>query len=440
MSFESIQQEGLLHFQNLLRINTTNPPGNEIEAIKYIASVLDREKISYEIFEPQKGRASLVARLPGNGSKKPLLLTGHVDVVPAEKEKWSVDPFAAEIKDGCVWGRGAVDMKHMVAMSLMMMLQAKRENLKLNRDLILACVADEEAGCEWGSKWLVENKPDLIRAEYALNEVGGFSLTLDDHIFYPIGVAERGFCWFEIIVEGDPGHGSLPHHNQANVKISKIVTDLFRKKFSFHKHPVVQEFVRELSTSQKPPKNWILKLLSVPFLNSFIVNKLMPDKKKARSFYAMYHNTVSPTVLRSGSKVNVIPGEASLLVDGRIVPGSTVNEFLEEIRKVIGLEAKIKTIHFRDPTVMEYKNDFFEMLGSVLKKHDPKAIPVPYLVPGFTDATYYKELGIKCYGFTPLKLPADLNFSDLFHGHNERLPVESFYFGLRVMEDLVRRI
>ena len=160
--------------------------------------------------------------MQGNGSKKPLLLTGHVDVVPAEKEKWSVDPFAAEIKDGCVWGRGAVDMKHMVAMSLMMMLQAKRENLKLNRDLILACVADEEAGCEWGSKWLVENKPDLIRAEYALNEVGGFSLTLDDHVFYPIGVAERGFAGLKLLSKGTQAMGLCLITTRPTLKFQKL--------------------------------------------------------------------------------------------------------------------------------------------------------------------------------------------------------------------------
>ena len=217
IDWNSVKQEAVTHLQNLLRINTTNPPGNEIEAVKYLSGVLTKEAIPHQIFEPAPGRASLVARLKGNGSKRPLLLTSHLDVVPAEGKKWERAPFSGDLKDGFIWGRGALDMKQMTVMELMMLLTVKREGLPLSRDLIFAAVADEEAGCKWGSKWLVANKPELIDAEYALNEVGGFSLHIDRHVFYPIGVAEKGFCWFKVTAQGEPGHGSLPHDDQAAV-------------------------------------------------------------------------------------------------------------------------------------------------------------------------------------------------------------------------------
>lgn len=434
----SIHQQAISHLQNLIRINTTNPPGNEIEAIKYVIPFLKEAGIQYHVFEPQPGRASVIARIPGNGNKQPLLLTSHVDVVPAEKSKWKVDPFSGEIKDDCIWGRGAVDMKHMAAMLLTHFLEIKKSGEKLDRDLILALVADEEAGCEWGSQWLVENHPELIRAEFALNEVGGFSLPVDGTVFYPIGVAEKGMCWFKLISQGDPGHGSMPHDNQATIKLAEIIQNLGNQPLPFHAHPLVNLFIRSLAKTQKFPRNFILRALSVSWLNQFIINRIIPDKKRARSFHALYHNTVSPTVIRAGSKTNVIPSSASVEVDGRILPGQTVQKFLEEVRDIVGQEVEVEVIRSADPSEMEYKNEFFDLLASTLKKHDTRAVPVPYLIPGFTDACYYKRLGIKCYGYTPVQLPEDMSFMELFHGHNERIPVKGFLFGVDVLGEVIR--
>lgn len=441
INIDSIKSEAVGYLQKLIQINTTNPPGNELEAIKFLSEILKKENIQHDIFESAPGRANLVARYKGNGSKKALLLTGHVDVVPAEPQAWEVDPFSGIIKDGCIWGRGAVDMKQMVVMELMMMLTAKRRALDLNRDLIFTAVADEEAACTYGSEWLVENKPGLIEdAEYALNEVGGFSLFVEDKVFYPIGVAERGICWFKVIAKGDPGHGSMPHDNQAVNKLTGAAHRLGTKGLPFHSYAVVEKFINYLASAQKFPKNIILSLIKNPLFHSLVTGKLMPDKKRAKVFNALFHNTVSPTILRAGSKVNVIPSTATFEVDGRILPGQTVETFLNEVREVIGPGLDIEVDHKWSPTeIKDYDNDFYKVISDSIIQNHPGAIPVPYLIPGFTDAAQYSRLGIKSYGFAPVQLKPDMNFSEMFHGHNERIPVDGFLWGVKVLGDVVER-
>lgn len=436
MNRDDLQTEAITHLQNLIRINTSNPGSNEAEAVRYIAQILDREQIPYQIFEPAPNRLNLIARLKGNQSKKPILLNAHLDVVPAEKEHWKHDPFSGAIEDGCIWGRGAIDMKQMAVMSLMTLIRAKRQNSNLNRDLILACVADEEAGCKWGSRWLVDNKPELLQAEYALNEVGGFSLNLGSAVFYPIGVAEKGLCWFKLTSRGDPGHGSMPHANQALLKMTRHACALKMGALPFHSHRVVHDFINGLAAKQPFPKNWILRGLNFAGLNRFILNNLLPAEKRA-SFHAMFHNTVSPTMMRAGAKVNVIPSKAELEVDGRILPGETVESFIAEVKRALKGELELELTEHWNPTVTDTDNSFYRLLCDSLQKHDPQAIPLPYLNPGFSDSAHYARLGIKCYGFAPVKLPPDMSFAELFHGHNERIPVEGFLFGLNVLESVV---
>lgn len=440
MTWNVIEQEAIHHLQNLIRINTTNPPGNEIEAVRYLSEVLDKEKISYKIFEPSPGRGSLVARLPGIGSKKPFLLTSHLDVVPAEKKFWSRDPFSGEEADGCLWGRGAVDMKQMTAMELTLFLQAKRNGAKLSRDIILAAVADEEAGCTWGSKWLVENHPDLLRAEYAVNEVGGFSLPLGKRTLYPVGVAERGLCWVKATVSGDAGHASLPHQNQAVLKLAGALARLTPSSLPFHSHPVSRQFLHAMAGSLPFVKGLILKGVGIPFLNRLVLSRLIPDKKKLPALNALFRNTVTPSMLSAGEKVNVIPALAEAKIDGRILPGQTVDSFLAEMKSLLGEEVTLEVISGWNPLEMEYNTPLFRTIGEVVSEHDPKGIVVPYVIPGFTDAAFLSRLGIKCYGFAPVRLSDEMNFSELFHGHNERIPVEGFLFGLRVLDDVVGKM
>ena len=245
MDWPAATAEALVHFKQLLRIDTTNPPGNERAAADYLGRVLDREGIPYRIVESEPTRASLVARLAGSGKNAPLMLNGHLDVVPVEREHWRHDPFGAEEHEGCIWGRGAVDMKNMVAMSLMTLILLKRAGMALERDVIFAAVADEEAGSRLGAQFLVEHHPELVRAEYVLNEIGAYTLHLGDAVFYPIQVAEKGICWFELTAQGTAGHGSMPRPDNAVVRIARAIDALGTVRLPFHDVPVVESFLRE---------------------------------------------------------------------------------------------------------------------------------------------------------------------------------------------------
>jgi acetylornithine deacetylase/succinyl-diaminopimelate desuccinylase-like protein len=311
------------------------------------------------------------------------------------------------------------------------------QNLRLSRDILFVAVADEEAGCAWGSKWLVENVPDLIRSEYALNEVGAFSIHLNGETIYPIGVAEKGLCWLEMRTEGVAGHGSLPHARQALPALGKVAFELGRTHLPHHVTPVAKDFILGLAQVFPFPQNWIFKKILSPNFKEWVFKHVLRDEKKADAFRALLANTGAPTVFQAGSAINVIAGEATLLVDGRLLPGQTVDDFLRELREAIGPQVQLKILKSWEATTVESSNDFYETLKKCLIKNDPGAWVVPYLSPGFTDGAFYKKLGIKCYGYVPVKLPADLNFSELFHGKNERIPVEGFLFGLKVLKEVV---
>lgn len=426
------------HLKQLIRINTINPPGNESDACRYLKTILDREGIACQILEAVPGRGNIIARMKGDGSKKPLLLTSHLDVVPAEPEFWEVDPLSGVERDGFIWGRGAVDMKQMTALELAVFLKAHREKLPLKRDIIFAGVADEEAGCRHGSKWLVENHPELIRAEYAVNEVGGFSLTVDDTVFYPIGVAEKGLCWFNIIAKGAPGHGALPHDDQAINYACLAAHRLASNNLPHHNTPIVDNFIGAIAARQKFPQNLILKAMRNRWLSSLVIKRLLPDKEKARNFWNMFRNLATPTMLKAGQKENVIPSRASVTVDGRFLPGHTVEGFLNEVRAFIGPGFDIEIITAEAALEMrDFDNPFYSAIKNSLKKLDPGCVPVPFLIPGYTDAKHYHKLGIKCYGFAPTKLPAELNFGKMYHGHNERIPVDAIGFGVKALWDVM---
>jgi acetylornithine deacetylase/succinyl-diaminopimelate desuccinylase-like protein len=440
MDWTAITAEAVRHFKTLLRFDTTNPPGNERPAADYLAGVLGEAGIEHRVLESAPTRASLVARLRGNGKKAPLLLTGHLDVVPVDREHWSHDPFAAEEAAGCIWGRGAIDMKNMVAMSLMTVVLLKRMETKLDRDLIFAAVADEEAGSHGGALFLVENHPELVRAEYVLNEVGGHTLHFGDARFYPIQVSEKGICWFELVAHGDPGHGSMPHDNNAVVKLARAIDALGRVKLPQHNTPVVEHFLRELAKRSGFPNDRIIPLLLRPAMSSTLLETLgKKNPDQAMGINAMLRNTVSPTMLAGGSKVNVIPSRASVRVDGRIIPGLTKEDFLREIRRAVGDEVAINVFDHHDGTTFDSKTELYETICKVLAQHDEDAVPVPYMIPGFTDSFAYGRLGGTCYGFSPVKLPKDLNFTRMYHGHDERIPIDGFAWGLKVLFEVVER-
>ena len=435
------EAEAIGLFKDLLRIDTTNPPGNERPAADLIAKILEREGIPFVIEESAPTRASLVARLKGTGKKGPLLLNGHLDVVPADPEHWKHPPFAAEEAEGCIWGRGAIDMKNMVAMSLMTMVLLKRSGAVLDRDLIFAAVADEEAGSRLGAVHLVEKHPDLVRSEYVLNEVGGHTLHMGPSRFYPVQVSEKGICWFTMKAKGEPGHGSMPHGKNAVVRLSKAIAKLGKTRLPQHNTAVVDGFLRALAKGAPMPQSLALPGLLEPRLAGFLLDvlgKANPDQ--AMGINAMLRNTTSPTMLEAGRKVNVIPATATATIDGRTIPGQSVADFLAEVRKVVGDDLELTVLEQHEGTVFPSDTPVYETIRKVLGRHDPGATVVPYMIPGFTDSFAYARLGAVCYGFSPTKLGPELNFTRMYHGHDERIPKDGFTWGLHVLFETVKEI
>ena len=437
VNWKSLEDEAVGHLRSLVRIDTTNPPGNEIAACKYIKGVLDKAGIESKILESAPGRGNIVARLKGNGGKAPLLLDGHLDVVTADASQWKHPPFSGEIADGYVWGRGTLDMKNMVAMELTIFLEAKRRNWKLTRDLIFAAVADEEAGCNMGSRFLQEKHGDLIKAEYAIGEIGGFSITVRGRRFWPIGVAEKGIVWLTITAQGAPGHGSIPNPDNAIIKIARAAAAIGKARLPMHVTDVEKTFVASLAEAQPKPIDKILKQVTNPLLSNLILNSLFPDKTLARSFYASLHNTANVTMIHAGEKINVVPGTASMRVDGRIIPGQTADDFVAEIRNVIGKDFKITVDQTMPGLVTDLNDPVYNAMKNMIKKHDPEGYPVPYLFPGFTDAKYFSKTGAKCFGFSPVWLGPEDEFAKTIHGHNERIPIEGYKKGLHILTELV---
>ncbi len=434
-----VGDETVEHLSRLIRFDTTNPPGNETPAALYLKQVLERAGLAeMQLLEAAPRRGNLIARLRGDGSKPPLLLSAHLDVVPAEPERWAQPPFSGAVADGFVWGRGALDMKQMAAMSLMVMLLARRQGLPLKRDLIFAAVADEEMGMEYGSRWLVENHPDLVRAEYGLTEFGGTLVPMLGRRCYPIQLAEKGICWLKLRADGVPGHGSTPNDANAVVRLAEAVARIQDgARMPVHVVPAVAGFVQALAASQPPLRAAFLRGLLNPGLAPLILPRLPAGVRYL--LQALLTNTAVPTGLRAGGKTNVIPSQAEAEVDCRLLPGQTAADAVSELRRIVGPGVTIEPIKSQPGVEFRSDTDLFRLLGQTLIAHDPEAVPLPFMLSGATDASQYARLGITVYGFTPGQLPADMPLTSLAHGHNERIPVASLHFGVRVLWDVVSK-
>ena len=440
VKWDDAENEATELFKDLIRFETVNPPGNEKPCAEYIADALSREGLDPEVIDTAPGRAATVARIKGTGEKPPILLNGHIDVVAVEQDKWSVPAFDAVERDGFIYGRGAVDMKNMVTMSMMCMALMKRAGVTPKRDLIFCAVPDEEAGGAHGSQYMVANHADKVTAEYSISEMGGFSMEMEGKRFYLVQVAEKGVAWLKVRTKGDPGHGSIPDPHSAVVKAARMASDLMEKGLPQHNVEAMAHFVGKMAAHLPFPKSMVFKMLMNPSVSKILLEKVFPDKGMAYAFKAMLHNTANPTVFRAGEKTNVIPSEAEFELDGRILPGFTTADFIEEVRAVIGEGPDIEVMHELTPTEAPAGDPIMSEIERTIEKHDPGAVVLPNLVTGFTDATHWKKLGMKCYGFSPLKMPAGTNFKELFHGHDEKIPVEGFRFGVRVLFDLVERM
>jgi acetylornithine deacetylase/succinyl-diaminopimelate desuccinylase-like protein len=414
--------------RDLLRIpsvNRGNGDGDERAAAEYVAAALAEVGIEPTVLESEPGRTSVIARIPGADRTRPgLLIHGHLDVVPADAADWRFDPFAGEIADGCLWGRGAIDMKDMDAMTLAVVRDRVRTGRVPPRDVVLAFVADEEAGGGLGARWLVENHPGLFDGcSEAISEVGGFSYTVSDDLrLYLIETAQKGLAWMKLTVAGQAGHGSMINDDNAVTALCEAVARVGRHRFPLVITPTVRAFLAEVGDAlgieidADDPESAITKLGPI-----------------ARMIGASLSNTANPTQLDAGYKVNVIPGEASAHVDGRFLPGQE-EEFLRQIDELLGPDVRREWVVHDQALEIPFSGPLVAAMGSALRSEDPAARPIPYMMSAGTDAKSFSRLGISCYGFAPLLLPPDLEFAGMFHGVDERVPLDGLRFGARVLD------
>jgi acetylornithine deacetylase/succinyl-diaminopimelate desuccinylase-like protein len=421
--------------RDLIRLDTTNPPGEEHLAVELIELLLRDVHIECGRYESEPGRPNLVARVKGRGEAPPLLLQGHVDVVTTVNQDWRHRPFGGEIIDGYLWGRGALDMKSGVAMMVAAMIRAHSHGGPPG-DLVLAVLADEEAGGIAGAKWLVDAHPDLFTGvRHAIGESGGVALHIGGRRFYPIMVSEKRGCQMVVTLRGPGGHGSIPAHGGAMAKLGDLLTRLDKSRLPVHiTTPVKQQLERMRDALDEPLRGKFAALLD-PVRTDAALADLGPMN---RGLDAALHNTVNATIVSGGLKVNVIPSEVRVQLDGRLLPGFGPEDMLRELRAVVGPEPEIE-VTLVGPAQPEVDLSQFDLLASVLKEADSGCVPVPSLVTGGTDARHFARLGIRTYGFLPLNVPPDFNSSSTIHAADERVPVRSLEFGAECVYEAVMR-
>ncbi|HVL84825.1 MAG TPA: M20/M25/M40 family metallo-hydrolase [Pseudonocardia sp.] len=419
----------------LIRIDTTNTGDpdtvvGEREAAEYVAAKLS--EVGYEVEVVESGAArrdNVICRLRGaDPDRGALLVHGHLDVVPADPSEWSVHPFSGAVQDGYVWGRGAVDMKDMVAMTIAVARRFKRDGTVPPRDLVFAFVADEEAGGRFGAQWLVQHRPELFDGcTEAVGEVGGFSLTLgEEQRVYLIESAEKGIAWMRLRARGKPGHGSFLHEDNAVTKIAEVVARLGNHTFPLVLTDTVRAFLEQISA-----------LTGLEFGENDLDGSLRKLGPLARIVGATVRDTANPTMLSAGYKANVIPSSAEAVVDCRVLPGRE-EAFLREVDDLLGPDVTREWVTNLPPVETPFGGPLVDAMAAALATEDPGAKIVPYMLSGGTDAKHFAELGMRCYGFAPLRLPPDLDFASLFHGIDERVPVDALTFGTRVLETFLR--
>ena len=427
----------ITHLQNLLRLNTTNPPGNEILAANYLAGALQQAGYKPIVIESAPGRGNVIARYQGDGSQRPLLLYNHLDVVPAEPEHWRHDPFSGDIDQGEIWGRGALDMKNVVAQQLMVMLRLAELRPKLSRDVIFAGCADEEVGGEMGLGFLAREHRELIDAEIGLSESGAIPEYVGDWTLYPIQCGEKGNCRLLLRANAAPGHGASPDYDHYAIRYLAIALErLTAKPLPTHITATVRQFLTQIAP--------LLAVNPADLAQPAAVERLiagLPFPEFRASLLHITRNSAAPTLLHAGTKINVAPSQAEAELDGRILPGQTCADLMAEVRAAIGDDLPVEIIHLpeHDSVALEAPSEgpIWEALARSLKRHDPDAIVVPMLLAGGTDAKHVAPLGMRTYGFSPMKLPRGFKWHGLIHGHDERIPTSALAWGVEVLYDAV---
>ena len=428
-----LEEDCIKMCQELIRIPSVNfgeGRGDEKAVADYVAAKLAEVGIASELIVTGENRVNVVAKIEGSNQSRPgLVLHGHLDVVPVNAADWSVDPFGGIIKDGYIWGRGAVDMKDMDAMILAVARAWKRSGFIPDRNILIVFFADEEAGSEYGSRWLVKNRPEIFAGySEAISEVGGFSVTLDtgDRLYFVEG-AQKGINGLKLTAKGAAGHGSFINNENAITKLSKAIA-----RIGSHEWPQI-----ETKTGAK-----FFRKIAELTGNAYDASNVRPLLKHiggaARMMGATIQNTSNPTMLEAGYKANVIPQVASAVVDGRFLPGYE-EDLLKTIAEIAGPDIEIEVLVRDKALEVEFSGPLVDAMCAAIAEFDPEGIPVPYLMSGGTDNKALSDLGIVGYGFSPVKLPPELDFFALFHGVDERIPVDGLKFGVKVLNSFLQR-
>jgi acetylornithine deacetylase/succinyl-diaminopimelate desuccinylase-like protein len=413
--------------QQLIRIDTTNPPGAEAACVAFVDGLLREVGVTPLLLARAPDRPNLVARIPGRGVAPPLLLQGHVDVVTTEGQRWRHPPFEGRVADGFIWGRGALDMKGGVAMLLAAFMRLAAEGPQPAGDVILALMCDEEAGSAYGARFLVEQHAGLFAdVRYALGEFGGFTVYRGGKRFYPIMVTEKQCCQMRATVRGPGGHGASIVRATATAKLGALLAALDRTRLPIHITPVVRRMLEDilaaLPLAQRIPFSQVLN----PALADRVLRLIGPQ---GAILETLLRNTVSPTIVRAGGpSINVIPAEATVDLDVRLLPGFTPADAVAELRPHIGQEVELDVLSFeRDPAAVDF--GLFATLAEILREADPTGTPTPLMIHGVTDARFFTRLGIQTYGFLPMQLPPDFSFWETLHAADERIPLDALPFG-----------
>lgn len=432
--WERMETEAFELFRELLRVNTTNPPGNERAAAEIVVRHLAEVGIEARLLEAQAWRSNVVARLEGAGRAPSLLLDSHLDTVHADQSGWRSGPFSGEVRDGFIWGRGALDMKAMTAMSVAVMKAYARRGTPPKGTLVLACTADEETGSELGAQWLVKQHPQLVKCDFALGEVGGISMTLHGHRVFPVQVAERGLCWMRVRIEGESGHASSAAANTVPLRAARLACELARMRFPMEVQPAAAAFLKGIAPLYPPIPRLALSRLAQGGFPGLYLSLL---GRSGRLLRPMLANSLQVTGIHTGSAVNVLPGVAELQVDGRVLPGVSPEDMLNQVAEKVGKRASVEPISMQYGMAIPNDTPMMRAIRKVISKMDPQALVLPTLTAGHTNGSSYASLGVKYLGFTPISMPPTVQFQDLFHAANERCPVDGFKWGVRTLAQVV---
>ncbi len=442
-----VEEETANLLSQLIQIDTTNPPGNETDAAKYLAENLANEGVNCEIVESAPKRGSVITRLEGSGEKPRLLLLSHLDVVAANQAEWTVNPFAGEIKDGFVWGRGALDMKGMTAVEVITLKLLKRNDVKLKGDVILAATADEEMGGVCGADFLLRNYPEKLFAEYVLNEGGGSSISTHAKNVFTVNTAEKGLLWFRVKAKGIPGHGSMPDAaDNAIMRMNNVVAKIGAFRSTSELVPTMNQFLSELALADSSLKEPLTQILTNPEKSDLLLDELEKTAPAiADEIRPRLKMTITPTIINGGVKENVIPSECTAVFDCRVLPGHPISEAQAKVRELladVGLDKlSFETIQAQEPSESPVDTPLYGVIKSVLGEIEPNCAVAPSLMTGGTDSRFFRRMGAVCYGFHPLR--SETRFGEKAtrreHGIDERISVENLVFGVSVLYETVRR-